>query len=132
MQEIMHVCTKNSGRTLMWDNKKSTAFMLGRYQPFHDGHFALFKEALQRADQVLIAVRDTGGTDEKNPFDFEFVKSKIEEKLVDYVGKYQVILVPNITNIVYGRDVGYKIEKIELGEAIESISATAVRKKMGL
>ena len=106
--------------------------MLGRYQPFHDGHFALFKEALQRADQVLIAVRDTGGTDEKNPFDFEFVKARIDERLSEYSGKYMIMLVPNITNIVYGRDVGYKIEKVELGEAIESISATAVRKEMGL
>ena len=117
----------------MWDNKKRTAFMLGRYQPFHDGHFALFKEALQRADQVLIAVRDTGGTDEKNPFDFEFVRSRIDDALGEkYAGRYRIILVPNITNIVYGRDVGYKIEKVELGEAIESISATAVRKEMGL
>jgi hypothetical protein len=39
---------------------------------------------------------------------------------------------PNITNIVYGRDVGYKIERIELGAEIESISATAERRKMGL
>lgn len=116
----------------MWNNKKPTALLLGRYQPFHDGHFALFKAALERAEQVLIAVRDTGGTDDKNPFDFEFVKSKIEEKLVGYQGKYQVVLVPNITNIVYGRDVGYKIEKIELGAEIESISATAVRKELGL
>jgi len=64
--------------------------------------------------------------------DFAFVKSKIEEKLVDYVGKYQIILLPNITNIVYGRDVGYKIEKIDLDHEIESISATEIRKEMGL
>ena len=57
-------------------------------------------------------------------------EKKIEEKLVDYQGKYQVILVPNITNIVYGRDVGYKIEKVELGTEIESISATEVRNRM--
>ncbi len=114
------------------NSKKPTALMLGRYQPFHDGHLALFKAALERAEQVLIAVRDTGGTDEKNPFDFDFVRSRIEEKLVGYEGRFQVILVPNITNIVYGRDVGYKIEKIELGEEIESISATKVRKEMGL
>jgi cytidyltransferase-like protein len=116
----------------MTDNKKPTALMLGRYQPFHDGHLALFKAALERAEQVLIAVRDTGGTDEKNPFDFGFVKARIEEKLAGYEGRYQVMLVPNITNIVYGRDVGYKIEKVELGEEIESISATKVRKEMGL
>lgn len=23
-----------------WDNKKPTAQMLGRWQPFHDGHYA--------------------------------------------------------------------------------------------
>mgnify|MGYP000602936763 CR=1 FL=1 len=55
-----------------FDSKKPTALLLGRYQPFHEGHLALFKEALLRAGQVVIAVRDTGGTDEKNPFDFEF------------------------------------------------------------
>ena len=26
-----------------WDNKKPTAQMLGRWQPFHDGHYTLFK-----------------------------------------------------------------------------------------
>jgi hypothetical protein len=49
-----------------------------------------------------------------------------------YQGQYDIILVPNITNIVYGRDVGYKIEKIELPEEIEKISATEIRKNMGL
>ena len=113
-------------------NKNPTVMMLGRYQPFHDGHLALFEKALERADQVLIGVRDTQGTDEKNPFDFEFVKSRIQMALKHHEGKYQIQLMPNITNIVYGRDVGYKIERIELGAEIESISATAERRKMGL
>ena len=39
---------------------------------------------------------------------------------------------PNITNIVYGRDVGYKIEQADLGEAIHAISATEKRKQMGI
>lgn len=116
----------------MFDSKKPTSLLLGRFQPFHGGHFALFKEALERTGQVLIAVRDTGGTDSKNPFDFEFVKSKIDEKLIDYIEQYQVILIPNITKICYGRDVGYSMEKIEFGPDIEAISATNERKKMGL
>jgi hypothetical protein len=41
-----------------------------------------------------------------------------------------VMMMPNITNIVYGRDVGYKIEKVELGADIEAISATEIRKNM--
>jgi len=40
------------------------------------------------------------------------------------------MLVPNITNISYGRGVGYKIEEIVLPEEIQKISATKIRAKM--
>ena len=115
----------------MFDHKKPTVQMLGRWQPFHDGHLALFKEALKKTGQVCIMVRDTGGTDDSNPFDFNFVKEKIEEALLpEYEGKYMVQLVPNITNISYGRGVGYAIEEIVLPEEIQKISATNIRAKM--
>jgi len=48
----------------------------------------------------------------------------------DYQGKYEIILVPNITQILYGRDVGYSIDKIELPEEIKKISATKIRQNM--
>ena len=38
--------------------------------------------------------------------------------------------VPNITNITYGRDVGYTIEQESFDESITSISATEIRKVM--
>jgi hypothetical protein len=34
---------------------------------------------------------------------------------------------PNITNVFYGRDVGYTVERIVLDEATEAISATQMR-----
>ena len=115
----------------MFDPKKPTVQMLGRWQPFHDGHLALFKEALKKTGQVCIMVRDTGGTDDSNPFDFDFVKEKIEEALIpEYEGKFVVQLVPNITNISYGRGVGYAIEEIVLPDEIQKISATGIRAKM--
>ena len=115
----------------MFDPKKPTVQMLGRWQPVHDGHLALFKEALKKTGQVCIMVRDTGGTDDSNPFDFDFVKEKIEEALLpEYEGKFMVQLVPNITNISYGRGVGYAIEEIVLPEEIQKISATNIRAKM--
>jgi nicotinamide mononucleotide adenylyltransferase len=113
-----------------WQNQAGTALMLGRFQPWHEGHQALFLQALERAPQVLIAVRDTHGIDEKNPFDFEFVKSRIDEKLAEYRGRYQIQLMPNITNFLFGRDVGYKVEQVHLGDEIESISATKIRNAM--
>ena len=112
-----------------WDNKKPTAQMLGRWQPWHGGHQKLFEKILEKTGQVLIMVRDVQGVDD-NPFDFETVKSNIEKALIDYKGKYKIVLVPNITNICYGRGVGYKIEEIVLDEETQKISATKIRQQM--
>ena len=104
--------------------------MLGRWQPFHDGHYALFEEIIKKTGLVCILVRDIQGVDD-NPFDFENIKSKIVEKLEPkYKNRYKVLLVPNITNICYGRGVGYKIEEVVLSEEIQKISATKIRKEM--
>lgn len=111
-----------------FDPKAPTAMFVGRYQPFHDGHKTLILEGLRRVGQVCIAVRDTQGTDAKNPFDFEYVKSRIESGLTGYEGKFMIVPIPNITNIFYGRDVGYTVERIHLDETIEDISATKNRK----
>ncbi len=113
-----------------WDNKKPTAQMLGRWQPFHDGHYLLFEEIIKKTGQVCIQVRDVKGI-EDNPFDFEYVKSKISERLDEkYKNRFKIVLVPNITNICYGRGVGYKIEEVVLPEEIQKISATKIRKAM--
>ena len=48
-----------------WDNKKPTAQMLGRWQPFHDGHYALFEEIIKKTGQVCIQIRDKMRKDEK-------------------------------------------------------------------
>ena len=114
--------------TINW--KKPTAQMLGRFQPFHEGHCALFEEIIKKTGQVCIQVRDVEGVDD-NPFNFETVKKDIEEKLnPKYKNRFKVILVPNITNISYGRGVGYKIEEVVLPEKIQQISATKIREKM--
>ncbi|HEY4406504.1 MAG TPA: adenylylsulfate kinase, partial [Xanthobacteraceae bacterium] len=113
----------------IFDPKKPTALFLGRYQPFHDGHKALIVEGIRRVGQACIAVRNTQGIDEKNPFDFEYVRARIEHGLRDYQGRFVVVPVPNISNVFYGRDVGYAIERIELDSAIEGVSATEARKK---
>jgi len=104
--------------------------MLGRWQPFHDGHYALFQEIIKKTGQVCIQIRDVQGVDD-NPFDFDTVKKNIEERLnPEFEGRFKVILVPNITNICYGRGVGYKIEEIVLSEEIKKISETKIRAKM--
>jgi len=113
-----------------WDNKKPTAQMLGRWQPFHDGHYALFQEIVKITGQVCIQIRDVQGVDD-NPFNLDTVKKSIEDRLnLEFEGQFQIMLVPNITNISYGRGVGYKIEEVVLSEEIQKISATKIRAKM--
>lgn len=114
----------------VFDFKKPTALMVGRYQPFHDGHRALIVEAISRVGQVCIAVRDTQGVDERNPFPFEYVRSRIEHGLRAYEGRFIVVQLPNITNVFYGRDVGYSIERIDIDQALQAISATKERAKL--
>ena len=114
----------------VWDNKLPTAQMLGRWQPWHAGHQKLFEETLKKTGQVNIMVRDVKEVGD-NPFDFETVKKNIEDRLnPEFKGRFKIMMVPNITNICYGRGVGYKIEEIELSKEIQEISATKIRAKM--
>ena len=110
------------------DWKAPTTLLLGRYQPWHEGHQALMEKAHEKTDQVLIAVRHTQGTSEKDPFTY----GQVADQIVSRVTRPFLMKVPNITNIVYGRDVGYKIEQVDLGATTHAISATQKRKEMGL
>ena len=124
----------------MFDWKKPTVEMLGRWQPWHDGHTELFKRALQKTGQVCIMYRDVAGVDagvegqSDNPFDFENVKSKIIIALSNHGfeegREYIVIRVPNIIDISYGRGVGYTFTEHDLGKDIHEISATKIRSEM--
>ena len=130
----------------MFDWKKPTTEMLGRWQPWHPGHTALFKKALAETGQVCIMIRDVGGilgqdagagrtvAQNDNPFDFENVYTNIEMALAEegfiYGNEYVIMKVPNIVDISYGRGVGYTFTQHDLGEEIHDISATKIRAKM--
>ena len=123
----------------MFDYKKPTVQMLGRWQPWHEGHTQLFEKAFEKTEQVLIMVRDVQGVDagmgnDDNPFDFDKISNDIAAKLFErgyIIGEdFEVILVPNIVDISYGRGVGYTFTEHDLGEQIHSISATEIRKEM--
>ena len=50
----------------MFNFEKPTAQMLGRWQPWHDGHTELFKKVLSSVGQVCIMVRNVP-IDDDNP-----------------------------------------------------------------
>lgn len=101
------------------------SLFIGRWQPFHKGHKALIDTALLRGKDVLIAVRMTG-VDEKNPFTYEERVAKIREIYPDEE-KVKIIPIDDIDEVLYGRDVGYSVKKVELPQEIEEISATKIR-----
>ncbi len=127
--ELWAMKISNTIKKYIWDNKKPTAQMLGRWQPWHEGHQKLFEETIIKTGQVNIMVRDVEGVGD-NPFNFETVKQNIEKALYEFGERVKISLVPNITNICYGRGVGYKIEEIVLSEKLQKISATEIRNKM--
>ena len=123
----------------MFDWKRPTVQMLGRWQPWHGGHQALFKRCVVKTGQVIIQVRDVQGTSggigqEDNPFDWDTVCSNIENELLEDGFKrgieYEIMLVPNIVNITYGRGVGYTFEEEVFDKTVTEISATKIRKKL--
>ena len=120
-------------RRPVFDWQKETVQMLGRWQPWHAGHRALFERAIAKTGQVVIQIRDCQGWQGSNPFAIEQVKNYIRRDLdMVYQGQYEIQVVPNIVNITYGRDVGYKIEQESFDAAITNISATNIRKTLGL
>jgi hypothetical protein len=123
----------------MFDWKKPTVQMLGRWQQWHEGHQALFRRCVVKTGQVIIQVRDVQGASggdgqDDNPFDWDTVCSNIEEGLLkDGFRKgveYEIMLVPNVVNITYGRGVGYVFEEEVFDNSVTEISATKIRKKM--
>lgn len=129
-----------------FDSTKPTTLMLGRWQPWHDGHTELFKRALAETGQVCIMTRNVGGivgedvgagrtmVQDDNPFKMNQVRTNIISALEThgyvYRREYIIIDVPNIVDISYGRGVGYTFTEHDLGEEVHEISATQIRKQM--
>lgn len=116
----------NHGNTNVKNNGKQKAVFIGRYQPYHYGHIRLVEQKLNQGVPVLIMVRNIPPED-KNPF--------TTEQTVDMIRKYhnskghdvEVMIIPDIESVNYGRGVGYEINEFEPPKNIENISATFIR-----
>jgi len=123
--KIVHV------KSSLEPNKNQYAMFIGRWQPLHLGHQALFQEALDNGKNLLICIRD-GEVNEKNPFTPEEVKKNIEDTypfLVEY-GIMKVMVIPDIESVNFGRGVGYDIIEHIPPTEIGEVSATEIREQM--
>jgi len=105
----------------------SRAMFIGRWQPFHNGHKWLISQKLNEGKPILICVRDIP-PDDNNPFT---TKQTIEMlKKVYETENVEVIKIPDIESVNFGRGVGYKIIEHKPENDIYNISATDIRKKI--
>ncbi|NUM25255.1 MAG: adenylyl-sulfate kinase [Candidatus Buchananbacteria bacterium] len=102
---------------------KKYSMFIGRFQPLHDGHISLIRKVLDEGKQVCVALRHTP-IDEKNPYSVTERKEMFRKIFGDTV---KIIVIPDIEDICYGREVGWGIREIRLDSHIEAISATAIR-----
>ncbi len=100
------------------------ALFIGRWQPFHKNHERLIGNKLNKGIPVLIAVRDIL-PDEKNPFTtvqtIDLIKTVYENNPL-----VEVISIPDIESVNYGRGVGYEINQF-VSDNEQIISGTQIR-----
>jgi cytidyltransferase-like protein len=110
---------------------KQYSMVVGRFQPFHDGHKWLVNQCIKEGKNVLICIRDVQ-PDEKNPFTTEQVHSNIVLELLDLIseGRVEIIKIPDIESINFGRGVGYDIIEHIPPQEVSEISATKIREQL--
>ncbi len=76
-----------------------TAFgvLIGRFQPFHQGHYYLAEEALGQCDQLIIAI---GSADRArstvNPFTYDERVALMRANLQAYTGRIHFVAIPDV------------------------------------
>jgi nicotinamide mononucleotide adenylyltransferase len=123
--------TKVHVQSSMVSKDSQYELFIGRWQPLHDGHKALFQQVLDRGDKLCIAIRE-GEVNEKNPFTALEVMANISEYYKNNIllGQVKVITIPDICSVNFGRGVGYDIIEYIPPAEVADISATKVREEM--
>ncbi len=105
---------------------KPASLFIGRWAPFHEGHQALIESVLMKGKPVVIAIRDTEPSAD-NPYSTSERWTRIQDSLQKWGSLVRIIVIPDIDEMCYGRDVGYGIRRIELSEDIHDVSGKKKR-----
>jgi len=110
---------------------KQYSMLVGRFQPFHDGHKWLMNQCLDEGKNVLICIRDIE-PDDKNPYTSEEVYNNISQELSELIGegRVKIIIIPDIESVNFGRGVGYDIIEHIPPQEVGDISATKIREQL--
>lgn len=102
------------------------AVFIGRYQPYHLGHTELINQKIKQGIPVLIMVRDIE-PDENNPLKTEDAVAIIRAYHKLRAEDVEVMIIPDIESVNFGRGVGYEVNKYTPPDNIAAISATQIR-----
>jgi cytidyltransferase-like protein len=119
----------NHGGQPTSNKDKKRAIFIGRYQPYHQGHIELVKQKLDQGIPALIMIRDIK-PDEKNPFTTEQTANMIKKYHAAKGDDVEVMIIPDIESVNYGRGVGYEINEFTPPDGIAFISATKIRESI--
>ncbi|MDE1845987.1 MAG: adenylyltransferase/cytidyltransferase family protein [Candidatus Micrarchaeota archaeon] len=79
--------------------EKRAGLLIGRFQPFHNGHLEMVNQSTQNVDVLYIVVGSINKKDEKNPF------SALERKMMilnsvsnEVASKLKILFVPDFNN----------------------------------
>ena len=124
--EIAKWDVKNHGGNPTTNESKKYSIFAGRFQPYHQGHISLIMQKINAGIPALIMVRDIA-PDAKNPFTTEQTVEMIEKYHAAKGHDVQVIIIPDMESVNFGRGVGYEINEFTPPENIGWISATGIR-----
>ena len=124
--EVAKWDVKNHGGNPTTNESKKYSIFVGRFQPYHQGHISLIMQKINAGIPALIMVRDIA-PDAKNPFTTEQTVEMIEKYHAAKGHDIQVIIIPDMESVNFGRGVGYEINEFIPPENIGWISATGIR-----
>ena len=95
----------------MFDWKKPTVQMLGRWQPWHNGHRALFERCVKKTGQVIIQIQ-------ASEEDYDKRKVHVIEELTEAgfynQHEFDIMRVPNVIHLTYTPNKNYIVEKVSV------------------
>lgn len=117
-------------KSSMMPKSNQWSLFIGRWQPLHIAHKEMFQQVLNEGGRVLIGIRDIE-PDKNNPFTVDEVYNNIKDQYKDNIN-VSVMVMPDISSVNFGRGVGYDIVEYIPPTEISEISATKIRKELGL
>ena len=79
---------------------KKKALFIGRFQPFHNGHFLFLKDIFKLYDEIIIGIGSSQYSNTlDNPFSYDERRMMIERSFDDLkISNYRVVAIPDIHN----------------------------------